>query len=171
MKNTSFQLKEYKYHIFYLALFSLIPLWNIPHTIAARYVCEGLLLILVLSSSLDWKPILSKSKLIILFIAYLLIQLFFFSTDLKSGLSGFKSEWMHFILFSLAGAGAGLIISKNKSETTLLYLGAAFTLPLFFHLSLSYIRHPLRSMSLPREDYKVYKNVCIQRHTLFLLQA
>ena len=137
MNNTKFQIKEYKYYIFCLALFSLIPLWNIPHTIAARYVCEGLLLILVLSSALEWKPILSKAKLIILFFAYLFIQLFFFSTDLKSGLSGFKSEWMHFILFSLAGAGAGIIASKQKAERTLLYLGAAFTLPLFIHLSLS----------------------------------
>ena len=137
MKNTKLQLKEYKYYIFYLALFSLISLWNIPHTIAARYVCEGLLLILVLSSSLDWKPLLSKAKLTILFFAYLFIQLFFFSTDLKSGLSGFKSEWMHFILFSLAGAGTGIIASKQKSERTLLYLGTAFTLPLFIHLSLS----------------------------------
>jgi O-antigen ligase len=126
--------------VFYLALFSLIPLWNIPHTIAARYVCEGLLLVLILSSSLDWKPILSKAKLVILFFTYLFIQLFFFSTDLKSGLSGFKSEWMHFILFSLTGAGAGLIISKQKSEKTLLYIGAAFTLPLFIHLCLSAIK-------------------------------
>ena len=140
MKNTKFQIKGYKYYIFYLALFSLIPLWNIPHTIAARYVCEGLLLILILSSSLDWKPLLRKSKLITLFFAYLLIQLFFFSTDLKSGLSGFKSEWMHFILFTLVGAGAGLIVSKQKSESTLLYIGAAFTIPLLIHLILSVIK-------------------------------
>jgi hypothetical protein len=140
LKNTKFQIKGYKDYIFYLALFSLIPLWNIPHTIAARYVCEGLLLILILSSSLDWKPLLSKSKLIILFFTYLLIQLFFFSTDLKSGLSGFKSEWMHFILFTLVGAGAGLIVSKQKSESTLLYIGAAFTIPLLIHLILSVIK-------------------------------
>ena len=137
MKNTNLQIEDYKYYIFYLAFFSLIPLWNIPHTIAARYVCEGLLLILALSFALDWKPILSKSKLVILFIFYLFIQLLLFSTDLKSGLSGFKSEWMHFILFSLAGAGAGLIASKQKSENMLLFLGIAFAVPLLIHLSLS----------------------------------
>jgi hypothetical protein len=140
LKNTNLQIEEYKYYIFYLALFALIPLWNIPHTIAARYVCEGLLLILTLSFALDWKPILSKSKLVILFICYLFIQLLFFSTDLKSGLSGFKSEWMHFILFTVAGAGAGLIASKRKSENTLLYLGIAFAAPLLIHLSLSVIK-------------------------------
>jgi hypothetical protein len=137
LKNTNLQIEDYKYYIFYFALFSLIPLWNIPHTIAARYVCEGLLLILALSFALDWKPILSKSKLVILFIFYLFIQLLLFSTDLKSGLSGFKSEWMHFILFSLAGAGAGLITSKQKSENMLLFLGIAFAVPLLIHLSLS----------------------------------
>jgi hypothetical protein len=140
LKNTNLQIEEYKYYIFYLALFSLIPLWNIPHTIAARYVCEGLLLILTLSFALDWKPILNKSKLVIVFIGYLFIQLLFFSTDLKSGLSGFKSEWMHFILFSLAGAGAGLITSKQKSESILLFLGVAFTVPLLIHLSLSLMK-------------------------------
>jgi len=134
MTLTTAKLKDF---VFYLALLSLISLWNIPHTIAARYACEGLLLVLILSSSLDWKPILSKAKLVILFFSYLFIQLFLFSTDLKSGLSGFKSEWMHFILFTLAGAGAGLIISNQKSEKTLLYLGAAFTIPLFIHLTLS----------------------------------
>lgn len=137
MKITKFQLKEYRSYIFYLALFSLIPLWNIPHTIAARYVCEGLLLILVLTFSLNWKPVLSKTKLTFLFFAYLLIQLFFFSTDLESGLRGFRSEWMHFILFSLVGAGAGLIVFKQKTDRALLYLGAAFTLPLLIHIGLS----------------------------------
>jgi hypothetical protein len=137
MTLTTAKLKDF---VFYLALLSLIPLWNIPHTIAARYACEGLLLILVLSSSLDWKPILSKVKLIIVFFAYLFIQLFFFSTDFKSGLIGFKSEWMHFILFTFAGIGVGLIISKQKSENTLLYFGAAFTTPLFIHLILSVIK-------------------------------
>jgi hypothetical protein len=140
LKSTNLQIKGYKYYILFFALFSLIPLWNIPHTIAARYVCEGLLLILALSFAMDWKPILSKSKLVILFICYLFIQLLFFSTDLKSGLSGFKSEWMHFILFSIAGAGAGLITSKRKSESMLLYLGIAFALPLLIHLSLSVIK-------------------------------
>lgn len=140
MKITNLPTKDYSYYIFYLALFSLIPLWNIPHTIAARYVCEGLLLILVFSFSLDWKPLLSKSKLVILFVCYLFIQLLFFSTELKSGLSGFKSEWMHYILFSIAGAGAGLILSKQKNDNTLLYLGIAFAVPVLIHLGLSVIK-------------------------------
>ena len=140
MKNTNPHIEEYKYYVFYLTLFILIALWNIPHTIAARYACEGLLLILALSFGLDWKPVLSKSKLVFVFICYLFIQLLFFSTDLKSGLSGFKSEWMHFILFSIAGAGAGLITSKQKSGRMLLFIGIAFTVPLLIHLSLSVLK-------------------------------
>lgn len=140
MKNINPKIEEYKYYIFYIALLSLIPLWNIPHTIAARYVCEGLLLILTLSFALDWESTFRKSKLVIAFIGYLFIQTLFFSSDLKSGLSGFKSEWMHFILFSIAGAGAGLIASKRKSESTLLYLGIAFALPLLIHLSLTLMK-------------------------------
>lgn len=140
MKNLDLFIKDYKYYIFYFALFSLIPLWNLPHTIAARYICEALLLLLIISFSLDWKPVISKSKLLILFIIYLFIQLLFFSTDLKSGFSGFKSEWMHFILFSIAGAGAGLVIPKRKFDDFMLYLGAAFATPLIIHLGLSIYR-------------------------------
>ena len=134
MTLTPAKLKDF---IFYLALFSLISLWNIPHTIAARYACGGLLIVLVLSSSLDCKPILRKSKLIILFFAYLLIQLFFFSTDLKSGLSGFKSEWMYFILFTIIGIGSGLYASKANIRNPLFLMGTAFSIPLLIHLRLT----------------------------------
>ena len=130
-------LSRSKDSLFYLVLFSLIALWNIPHTIAARYVCEGLLLLMILTASLCWKPILKRSKLVILFIAYLFIQILFFSSSIKEGLIGFKSEWMHFILFSIVGAGSGLYASKNKSLNPLLFVGAAFSIPLLIHLSLA----------------------------------
>jgi len=131
---------KFKDFIFYLALFSLIPLWNIPHTIAARYACEALLLILVLCYSLNWKPILDRSKLIFVFVIYLLIQIFFFSSDLKVALFAFKSEWMHFILFSLAGAGSGLLIAKKQVSNILFYLGFAFSVPILIHLTLLAIK-------------------------------
>lgn len=133
MTLTAAKLKDF---IFYLALFCLIPLWNIPHTIAARYVCEALLLILVLCYPLNWRPILDRSKLILVFVIYLLIQIFFFSSDLKVALISFKSEWMHFILFSLAGAGSGLLLAKKQVSNVLLYLGFAFSVPILIHLTL-----------------------------------
>jgi hypothetical protein len=127
----------YKDYLVYLVLFFLIQLWTIPHTIAARYICEVLLLILIFSSRLEWKLILGKSKLLVLFFAYLLIQLFFFSTDLKTGLKGFKSEWMQFIVFSIIGAGAGLYFAKQKTSNLLLYFGIAFLVVPLIHLILS----------------------------------
>ena len=131
---------KFKDYVFYLALFSLIPLWNIPHTIAARYACEALLLILVLCYPLNWGPIQDRSKLIFVFVIYLLIQIFFFSSDLKVALLSFKSEWMHFILFSLAGAGSGLLIAKKQVSNILLYLGFAFSVPILIHLTLLAIK-------------------------------
>jgi hypothetical protein len=123
--------------LFYLVLFSLIALWYIPHTIAARYVGEGLLILLILTASLGWGPILKRSKLVILFIVYLFIQTLFFSSSIKEGLIGFKSEWMHFILFTIVGAGSGLYASKTKLPNPLFFAGIAFSIPLLIHLSLT----------------------------------
>jgi hypothetical protein len=130
-------LAKSKDYLFYLALFSLISLWNIPHTIAARYLCEGLLLAIILTASLGWEPILKRSKLVILFTAYLFIQMLFFSSSIREGLIGFKSEWMHFVLFSIVGAGSGLYASKTKLQNPLLFAGTAFSIPLLIHLSLT----------------------------------
>jgi hypothetical protein len=134
------KVSKHKGYFFYLFLFCLIQLWTIPHTIAARYVCEGLLLILIFSSRLEWNLILAKFKLLVVFFAYLLIQLFFFSTDLKTGFKGFKSEWMHFIIFSIIGAGAGLYIAKQKTSNLLLYFGIAFLVVPLIHLFLSFFK-------------------------------
>jgi len=131
-----FATARYRDYLFCLALFTLIPLWNIPHTIALRYVCEGVLLLIVFSSSLDWKPILARSKLLLVFTLYLFIQVLFFSSSVSEGLRGFKSEWMHFILFTIAGAGTGLYLAQSKSRNLLLPIGFAFAIPLLIHLSL-----------------------------------
>jgi hypothetical protein len=133
MTLTAAKLKDF---IFYLALFSLIPLWYIPHTIAARYACEAVLLIFFLCHSLHWRPVLERSKLIFVFIIYLFIHIFFLSDDLKIALASFKSVWMHFILFSLAGAGSALLLAKKQIGHILLYLGLAFSLPILIHLTL-----------------------------------
>jgi hypothetical protein len=134
------EITKYKEYLFYLLLFCLIQLWTIPHTIAARYVCEGLLLILILSSRLDWSLVLHKSKLLLLFFAYLLIQLFLFSTDLKTGFKSFKSEWIHFIVFSVIGAGTGLYIAKQMTPNLPLYFGIAFLIAPLAHLILSLVK-------------------------------
>lgn len=126
--------------LFLVALYGLIAIWNIPHTIAARYAFEGLLLILLISTRLDWTLFFSKSKLLLVFIAYLFFQLAFFSSDLTMALRSFKSEWMHFIFFSVIGAGAGLLLGQRKNQNLLLYLGLAFAAPVLLHLCMSTIK-------------------------------
>lgn len=124
----------------FLLLLTLIPLWNIPHTIAGRYICEGLLLILVFANKPNWKPFFQANKALILFFIYLLLQLFFFSKNYQLAFSNFRSEWMHFILFSIIGAGVGLLSPKKDSIKVLLFLGIAFSIPLYIHLALSFIK-------------------------------
>ena len=121
-------------------LFILIALWNIPHTIAGRYICEGLLLIAVLAYKPNWKLFFSANKALPIFFAYLLIQLLFFSTNYQEAFSNFRAEWMHFILFSVIGAGAGLTLGKSGSIKVLFLLGIAFSIPLYIHLSLSLLK-------------------------------
>lgn len=131
---------QFRKSILFLAFFTLIPLWNIPHTIAARYVCEALVLIVTIFYKPDWKLFFKKNMVLLIFFVYLFIQLLFFSENFKSALSNFRSEWMHFILFSIIGAGVGLILGKRGAEKILLYLGIAFSIPLFIHLLLSFIK-------------------------------
>ena len=127
---------KYQATIFFVALFTLIPLWNIPHTIAGRYACEGVLLLSVLFYKPEWKLFFKKNKLLVVFFIYLIFQLVFFSEDLKLAFSNFRAEWMHFILFSIIGAGVGLILGKRDPQKFLLYFGIAFSLPLLIHLTL-----------------------------------
>lgn len=124
----------------FLLLFTLITLWNIPHTIAGRYVCEGLLLILVFANKPNWKLFFQENKALVFFFIYLLLQLLLFSKNYQLAFSNFRAEWMHFILFSIIGAGIGLFIGKRTSIKILLFLGIAFSTPLYVHLTLSFMR-------------------------------
>lgn len=126
--------------LFLVALYGLIAIWNTPNTIAARYVFEGLLLILLITARLDWQLFFSKSKLLLVFFAYLFLQIAFFSSDFTMALRSFKSEWMHFILFSVIGAGTGLALYQKKMESLFFYLGLAFATPLLIHIGLSIIK-------------------------------
>lgn len=121
-------------------LFIVIALWNIPHTIAGRYICEGILLITVIASKPNWRIFLSANKPLLIFFGYLFIQLLFFSSDLQLAFSNFRAEWMHFILFSIIGAGIGMTLGSRGTDKTLLYLGIAFSIPLYIHITLSVIK-------------------------------
>lgn len=129
-------LDRYRDKVILFLLLCLAAIWNIPNTIAARYICEALLVILLLTSNIYWIDALKKLKILIIFFVYLLIQLLFFSTDFTAAIKNFKSEWMHFLIFSTIGIGSGIILRKYKNTNILLILGTAFAIPLFIHIFL-----------------------------------
>ena len=117
----------------------MLPLWNIPDTIAIRYFCALIILSVVIVSKVNWKYFFYNNQAIPLLFLYLLIQLFFFSIDFDQALRNFKSEWLKFILFSIAGIGSGYLIQNIKSPKLILYLGFLFAIPLIIHLFLCII--------------------------------
>ncbi len=124
-------------YIFLTLFFGLLPIWNIPHTIAARYVLASLLLLIVIISDPGWKEFFRKNLVLLAFFAYLLFHLFFLSNNFESALNNFRAEWMYLVLFSVLGAGTGLVISKDRPSRLMLYLGIAFAVPLLIHLGVS----------------------------------
>ena len=133
-------LDRYRDKVILFLLLCLAAIWNIPNTIAARYICEALLVILLLTCKIHWIDALRKLKILIIFFIYLFIQLLFFSTDFTTAIKNFKSEWMHFLIFSIIGIGSGFVINKSKTTNILLILGTAFAIPLFIHISLVFFK-------------------------------
>jgi hypothetical protein len=132
----NFSFKNVHKSLFFLSLFVLIPLWNIPHTIAGRYICEAILLLTTISYKPNWNLFFRNIKILLVFFIYLFIQLIFFSKNFSIAFSNFRGEWMHFILFSIIGAGVGLTLGKMNVSKILLYLGIAFSIPLYIHIIL-----------------------------------
>lgn len=124
----------------FVLLLIILALWNMPHTIAGRYTCEGLLLLIIVFGWLEIKPIFKSYKFLFVFFIYLFIQLAFYSTNYTEAFSNFKAEWLHFILFTIIGAGSGYFIGSRSSPRLLLYLALAFSFPLLIHLALSVLR-------------------------------
>jgi hypothetical protein len=122
---------------FFIALSLLLPIWNIPHTIALRYLCLVILLLTVVFSRINWKFFFKSNELLLLLFLYLLIQLFFFSKDFHLAVHNFNSEWLKFILFAFAGVGCGYILHVKKLPKLNLYFGFLFAIPLIIHLILS----------------------------------
>lgn len=118
----------------YACMLGLLIVWNIPHTIAARYLFACLLFIPLFTAKVPWSSIARSNAILIVFSAYLVFQLFVFSTNFQVALDNFTSEWLKLILFSALGAGTGLLISKQHHKTLLLVLALAFATPLIIHL-------------------------------------
>jgi O-Antigen ligase len=123
--------------IFLTAFFLLLPLWNLPDTIALRYLLSLTLLIVVIFSKIEWETFFTNNPFLILLFFYILIQLIFFSSNFKLAFLNFKSEWLKFILFAITGIGCGKILYTKKLPNLLFYLGLFFVIPLVIHLFMS----------------------------------
>lgn len=123
-------------YLYWLAFFLLIPLWSLPHTIAGRYICEGVLLAILILSKANILETLKQFRILPIFFLYLAFQLIFFSSDIQVAFQNFRAEWMHFIIFSIIGIGSGLVIGKTIHRKFLLALGFSFFIPLLIHLIL-----------------------------------
>ncbi len=128
--------KRYRKQLILLCLVGLFAIWNIPNTIAARYIFESILVLILLTYKINWIDYLKKLKLLVIFFIYLSFQILLFSSNLEIALKNFKSEWMHFIIFSLIGVGAGHALRNFNYEKNLLYLGFACIVPILIHLAL-----------------------------------
>ncbi len=126
--------------VFLILLSLLLPLWNIPDTIALRYFSAFLLLVIVIISKPDWGLFFKSHITLALLFIYLIVQLVFFSTDYAVSFHNFKSEWLKFILFAFLGVGCGFILASIKFERLNLFLGFLFAIPLLIHLTLCLIK-------------------------------
>jgi hypothetical protein len=117
-------------------LLILIPVWNIPHTMAIRNITAGLLLILVIFNNRDWLIYLRSSKPLIAFSIYLLFFILFISSDQLETIKNINSEWLKFILYSILGGAIGLHFAKYSIKKIFLFLGFCFAIPLLIHIGL-----------------------------------
>lgn len=117
-------------------LLILIPIWNIPHTMAVRNITAGLLLILVIFNNREWLIYLRSSKPLIAFSVYLLFFILFISSDQLETIKNINSEWLKFILYSILGGAIGLHFSKYSIKKLFLFLGFCFVIPLLIHIIL-----------------------------------
>jgi len=113
---------------------ALIPLWSIPHTMAARNILFFCSLVGVVFSSLYWNIYKGRLNIFILLCCYLVFQILLFSTDITEAIKNFRSEWLRFILCFILGLGIALVICKCRIKKVLLWLGIFFTIPLIIHL-------------------------------------
>ena len=112
--------------------------WNIPHTIALRYLLSGVALLFIILSQPNWRSYFFKNKILFLFFFYLIIHLILIPPDFRAAFATYKSQWFKFFLFIVIGAGAGLVLAKCDLNKVLLVLGLGFCIPPVLHLILSF---------------------------------
>jgi hypothetical protein len=127
----------------------LIPFWNIPHTIAIRYYIALVLLITVFFFKPNWKELGKFLWLPAIWAVYLLIYTFLLAENFQIAIKGFRGEWLKSIIFMIMGFGAGLILSKSKSQARLfLAFGLASLFPILTHIVL-FIHKAVITQTIP----------------------
>lgn len=111
----------------------LIPIWSIPHTMAARNILIAASLIGLILSRLNWSKYKGQLNIFIIFCIYLVIHLLFFSTNIQFAIKNFRSEWLKFILCFILGLGIALVIIRYQIKKILLWIGVLFSIPLLAH--------------------------------------
>lgn len=117
--------------IFFSAI--LIPIWSVPHTMAARNILIAAILIGLIFNGLNWSKYKGQLNIFIVFCVYLVIHLLFFSTNIQFAIKNFRSEWLKFILCFILGLGIALVIIRYQIKKILLWIGVLFSIPLLTH--------------------------------------
>ncbi len=116
--------------------FILLATWNIPHTIAVRYISSIALFFFLALEKPKILFFLREQPILIFLIFYILLHTVVISDNKVLSMQGFIQEWVKFIYFSLLGTYLGFYLSKNYAKGIYLFLGIAFCAPLVIHLSL-----------------------------------
>ncbi len=126
----------------------LLAVWNLPHTIALKHGLAVLLLIAVSGSRFAPGRFCRQLPWLVALFAYIVLHLLLLAEDRATAFDHFKGEWLKFILFALAGWGAGQWLRDRPPNTVLVCLGGACAVPLVLHLALA-LREGLATGAMP----------------------
>jgi hypothetical protein len=141
-----------------LLLMVLFFVWNIPHTIAIRYLTTLIILITVFYLKPDWEKLGNFLWLPGLWALYLIIYTFLLADNFQIAFKGFSGEWLKSIIYMLIGFGSGLLLSNAKKQSCLfLAFGIASFFPLLIHI-FSFIQYAIASQSIPLGYWGLHKH-------------
>lgn len=122
--------------LIFVTVLLLAAVWNIPHSMALRNFAIFFAFVSILWCRPSWH-VLGKWWIgVAVFFAYVIIHALVSSPDFNFLFQNYRKDWLRFFLLSFLGAGVGLLLGGRAQRNFLLYLGAAFSLPLILHLML-----------------------------------
>ena len=120
--------KGVKINIVFLLILMLCALWNIPDTIAARYIASSVALLICFFGSFKFLLKINYKSIYFIFFIYVLYNLFFNSSDFYYALENFNGEWSKYFLYLALGWLSGQYICEfsNKKLLILKYIQDSF---------------------------------------------